>query len=728
MAARALPPELVSLVHHTELNKAGWWNKTIQQLIMSALWLSGEPLSTQRLVDNLRNILHIDIDAIRVGTQVEQMLKAGTLVSLGNGDLKIGEEARRQLERDVKQTDELNARVKARFATILADCCPGLSGDEEWHAFNGEFMQPLIQEIGARTYQLISGMPLDLEKTTRFPAYLQEHPSDQRQGLRAAIVKFLEPRDADVRSFVLRHLNAYFSVEAGALRAETVDSLMRMIEKPPSFKIFVDTNFLLSFLELRDNPSNEAAKSLVGLTRQLAGKALCRFYVSPLTLDEFKSVVEGQRDFLRGLNLPPNLAAVALEVDLSGVARRFIEFSTAAGHPVSAEAYFEPYLLDLVPTLRHKNVEFFNESMDRYSSRQDVIDDILAQLAYEKKRFRERAKSYGQLRHDVVLWHFVHDKRPARVESPIDATHWIVTVDYHYMSFDEFKRRGSRNSVPICLHPTSLIQMLQFWLPRTQEFEEAILDSMRLPLLFQEFDASAEKVSVGILETLARFENADQLPKEVVGHILVNRALRQELALEQDLQRQVDLIKGAVVEETEKIHSQLRATADERDRLAQALEKHQRDIDDLKEQLAESERRTGQMTAATNLHPSPLSQPGSGVGIRHQDTHHAAYFASAAILSLALVFALSLLGLVWWRPTFGIWRTGVVIWSLSLVLWAILVNRLGERNEVVKSRVAFQKFVRYRKELFAVIGFALLWDLFEFVKGLIVDWGSRLLR
>jgi hypothetical protein len=74
MAIHALPADLVSLVHHTELNKAGWWNKTVQQLVLSVLWLSDEALTTQDLVDRFRDTLHIDVDPTRVGTQVEQML------------------------------------------------------------------------------------------------------------------------------------------------------------------------------------------------------------------------------------------------------------------------------------------------------------------------------------------------------------------------------------------------------------------------------------------------------------------------------------------------------------------------------------------------------------------------------------------------------------------------------------------------------------------------------
>jgi hypothetical protein len=732
MTTAPLPSELVALIHHTELNKAGWWNKSIQQLILSVIWISGENLTEHGVIESIQKFFGVEIEHGRVSSQFEQLCSSGSLIRLPNSGYKISESARSKLEGELQQTEDVAARAKSSFVRVFQKLCPALDADEQWKLFHSKLLVPLVREIGARTYQLIAGTELVLEATARFPEFLAAYPAEQRPSLRNAVVSFLDPADDSVRSYVLRHLNAYFCLEAGNLRQETIDSLLDSLQHPPTFKIFVDTNFLLSFLELHENPSNEAAKSLVSLTRQLQGKALCKFYVSPETLDEFKRVVAAQQDFLQGLMLPANLANVALEFDLSGIARRFVEFSRNAGQPISADSYFRPYLTDLIPTLRGKNVDFYNEAMGSYSMRQDIIDDILHQLEYEKRRFGNRAKTYEQLRHDVILWHFAGEKRPARVESPVDATFWIVTVDYHFLGYDSYKRAKQQTPIPICLHPTSLIQLLQFWLPRTRQFEDAILDSLRLPLLFQEFDSSAERVTVKILETLARFEKVDQLSGEVVSSILVNEALRHQIAAEPDVQRQIDLVHGALVEENKRALEHLAATSKEKDRLELTVANKEREIEELRAKLVlhQSEVSPGDQMPSemqardwSGQRAAGSMQAARGIERRHQVAYFAVAWVSLLVLGLVssgfIVFAR--------QPKMGILRVDYVIWSLILIVWVLMVDRMGERNAVVRSWWLFLKLKQFRNWIFGLLGLVIGWQIVEQVGGIVVDWARGLL-
>lgn len=183
----------------------------------------------------------------------------------------------------------------------------------------------------------------------------------------------------------------------------------------------------------------------------------------------------------------------------------------------------------------------------------------------------------------MVLRHFVNDKRPAYIESPIDATCWILTVDFRLIGFDEHKQKHSKSKVPLCIHPTSLIQLLQFWVPRTKEFEEAMLGSLRLPFLFQDFDVEGEKTSLKILKGIGRFEGSEGLSQDTITHVMFNDGLRSRLKTEHSEEAEIALIRDALVEE-------MRLRAEDEANKAKALEEEVRKRDSDIATLADQKR------------------------------------------------------------------------------------------------------------------------------------------
>ena len=315
------------------------------------------------------------------------------------------------------------------------------------------------------------------------------------------------------------------------------------------FRVFVDTNFLFSILELHDNPSNVAATELNDLIATLKTNSKIRvdLVMTSRTIDEAKQSISTAKTRLAGFPMGANFTQAALRADFSGMTRKYVAERSQRNRELSVSDWFDPYLSDLVPIARSKGVELFNETLDKYATRQDVVDDILAVVEFE--RSRNKPKTYEVVAHDMILWHLVNDRRPAYVESPSDAQDWILTLDYRFIHFDEFKRKQTGSTVPICVHPTSLIQLLQFWVPRTKEFEEAILGSMRLPFLFREFDAEAERTSLRILEGMGRFEGRDDLTEETIQKVMLNDSLRARIALQENENAEVGLIRDALLEE-----------------------------------------------------------------------------------------------------------------------------------------------------------------------------------
>ena len=82
----------------------------------------------------------------------------------------------------------------------------------------------------------------------------------------------------------------------------------------------------------------------------------------------------------------------------------------------------------------------------------------------------------------------------------------------------------------MCLEPSSLIQLFQFWVPSSTQLDEALVGSVRQPLLFLKFDTESEQVTLRILKQLSRFEASKDLDPEVVTEILTNTALRDRLS------------------------------------------------------------------------------------------------------------------------------------------------------------------------------------------------------
>jgi hypothetical protein len=541
-----LPTELVSLIHHVELNKAGWWDRALQRLIVAAIWLSHKPITIQSLSGDLRSAFQLDVDTDKLNIQVEQLFAAGTLVTLPDDSLKITESARKSFLQDVSIAEASEKAVQTKFSELLKIRCQSLDAVKTWQDFDTHLLMPLVGETGANTLHLLSGSGLQVS-TPRINHFLSTYPSEYRESLHAIITDFLDPKDENVRSYILRSLNAHFLVEAATLREDTLRAVTQLADLRPVYNVFVDTNFLFSILSLHANPSNEAATTLQQLIKRLPETIKFKLYVLPPTLEEAKNRLILTKIKIADIPGYSNLTQAALNAHISGIATKFFEERAKSPTFLSSADYFDPYIRDLTTIMRAAGVELFNENMDGYSMKQDVIDDVVEQVDFEEKN-RDRPKSYEAIKHDMILWHFTRDKRPVNVESPIEAKYWIVTIDYRFLAFDGYKRRSINANVPVCLHPTNLIQMLQFWIPRSPEFEEAMLSSMRLPFLFEDFDSVSEKTTLRILDTLGRYEGIADLSTEIVAAITLNEALREKMRVQPSVEKDVKLIRDALIQ------------------------------------------------------------------------------------------------------------------------------------------------------------------------------------
>ena len=544
-----LPTEVTALVHHVELNRAGWWDKAVHRLVLAAVWLSDHTPSTDEIWTILEREFRLNLSKTKLSSALGSLESQGMLIKLPDASYRIPEQQRSIFEKEIADAERVASNAQAFFVTLVTKICADLDAPGVWRTFESEFLTPLINEVGANAYRLIAGeqMVVNKDLADRFLSrFLPEfHPK-----LNELVKVFLDPKKEEVRAYISRMLHARFCVEASGLPEVVIQKLSATVGKQIRFRVFVDTNFLFSLLELHENPSNASARELQNLISQLKSNPQVELFITSRTIDEAKRSIASAKFNLSGIPAGRNFTQAALQVCVSGMAERFLSERLRRGGNLSAEDWFDPYLNDFIPIARGKGIELFNEKLDSYGVRQDVIDDIHLVTEYEKKNFEpNKRKSYEKIAHDMILWHFVTDKRAAYIESPIDAEEWILTVDFRLIGFDEHKQRIKDAKVPLCLHPTSLVQLLQFWVPRTKEFEEAVLGSLRLPFLFQEFDVDAERTSLKILKGLGRFEGSDEISEQTITHVILNEELRSRLKSDQTEEAEIALIRDALVEE-----------------------------------------------------------------------------------------------------------------------------------------------------------------------------------
>lgn len=736
MEIRKLPPELISLVHHIELNKAGWWDKGVEQLLITTVWLSNRSQSIDEIREGLKAAFQIDLDILRVQTHLNKLCSKTVFVCMPDGKFRIAESFLKKYEVDIKEAEALEKDIEETFVKLIIAHCPSLDPKLSWRDFYERFLVPFVREVGANTYRLLSEGGLNISPA-RFERFLKAYPKDVHAGFSEAVKAFLDPNNGNVRSYILRCLNACFFIEASSLTEGTLEALKRFAGSQPAFSILVDTNFLFVLLGLI--PSAGDAKSLVDLMKQLKNKIKVQLYALPTTLDEAKRKLIATKQTLSGVRTSPNIVEAALRMQLGGLHLKFFEESKEHG-PLSAEDYFEPFISDLVSIMRTVGVELYNEDVDAYKTKQAVIDDIMSQLRMEQKRYEQRAKNYDRLEHDMILWHFVRDKRGRTIESPLEAKYWLLTIDYRMLGFDKFKRRISRkrgrdNIIPICIYPTTLVQMLQFWVPRTPQFEEAMLSSMRLPFMYQEFDPVAERVTLDILKVVSRYENVGDLRTETVSAILVNSALRQKMATTKDVEQKAGIIRDALIEQHRNAERQMTALSEElqskeaelnvqvvaRKEQERQLADRNRDIETLEERLRQSQLMSETDKAKLSARIGQLEEA-SNVALQLRVIREEqllfllkSVFVPFVVLTLVIV-GLSIVNLKFLH--WNTWRTTLFTLSVALLLLAILIDFKGVKNEHVKGHHFFGTFQRFRKWLFALIGVILAGVL----GNLIYDW------
>ncbi|MDN2488178.1 hypothetical protein MML63_21350 [Kosakonia sacchari] len=525
MVAKPLSSELVSLINYVELNKSGWWKKATSQIILGYLWESLDNLNEHELHSRIKSDLNIDIPIENISTQIEYLLSKGLILKKEKKYL-LTESTRKELNKKRQSSVEEDSLVENLFKELMINNLPNSDADGYWHDFKNE-LSASIRRIGANTYTFLKSGRL-FKTHDWLSGFLNKYPDSEHQILLKVISEFLNANNEPAKSYILRLLNAYFFVEASQLNKETIKSL-EATRKSKDLKIVLDTNFVFSILGLHENPADESATSLLSLADKV-GNFNVRYYILPTTLEEIRKVVSYQLDSLKRHRYSPHLARAAIVSGMrSSIAAKYFAESAKSDNGVSPDAYFLPFTDGLLQNLESKGIKILEWHTIHYPTDERVVHDQLNLWEKEEKKPEQKRKRYEAIEHDLIFWYSILDHRDGRADSALEETYWGVTIDWSMIQFDQAKRRIQSNKLPVVLHPTNLVQLLQFWVPRDETLESGIMEAIKLPLFFGDFDANDERATIDLIQALSTYKNIDSINVDILSSMLGDKALKQKI-------------------------------------------------------------------------------------------------------------------------------------------------------------------------------------------------------
>ena len=159
-----LSPEIVSLVHHVELSQAAWRDKASQQLVAAQLWLLKEATESSQLVRALADTFGIEATQNNIETALKSLDSEGIVTGISENTVILSEHGLRILGNRLEEAKSIDTKVKGQFAQHFTEFCPQIDVNDAWSRFNDQLLLPIVEDSGARVYELLVGKRSLLER------------------------------------------------------------------------------------------------------------------------------------------------------------------------------------------------------------------------------------------------------------------------------------------------------------------------------------------------------------------------------------------------------------------------------------------------------------------------------------------------------------------------------------------------------------------------------------
>ena len=220
--------KITTLVHHIKLNESGWWEKAVQNIIISTIGYKGNyPQPRNEIIQDAFKEVGKGVDILRLEKQFDKLISKNSLISPSENLWQLSKDVFNEFTTAKENQNEIEERAQQRFESIVKKHSPNTDPIDLWNLFTEKLLFPLVKDIGAKTYEFISiNRSIYIEEHDSFQDFFK-NCNGEKDVVKKIVNEYLSNLTNDTKAYLLKLLNEYFFIEATNLDENTVEEIYK---------------------------------------------------------------------------------------------------------------------------------------------------------------------------------------------------------------------------------------------------------------------------------------------------------------------------------------------------------------------------------------------------------------------------------------------------------------------------------------------------------------------
>lgn len=508
----------------------------LDNLVEHVLYLQTNAVTLDKIPNLIKSQFKLNFEFDETRASVDRLVTKGLVVkNQRNFSLEIRhrvllqKSVNEKIEHERQIFQKLTERIKNQYPQLTQEAIEQIGFDFQ------VFLTNFFLLSGAEAVQLIYGNPKEIGDLIN---KVQKKNIFEFLSVRGETLKKIEQKEfcefvnllSDQEKLYLQDLLdrslQYFTI--------TVDKKCEALLTADfaDWNLFVDTNFIYNLLGLNSS-SSISKKRNIERVLELGRKANIKFFVSPVTLEEFIISVSRARELLLGERISRKLYKIA--GDVTGNAILSAYYGAYEQQNISPRDFLAKIdnIKDVLKSYSIEKKTDYSQSIKGTKEFNDTVNKLISLTG----------KPQGIAEHDAFHYLLILKLRSREGADITFRTNksWFLTYDGLLAPFD---REVRKSEIPFCIRPYQLRQILRPLFSRVDDFEDVFIDFVTEPVA-RAFPTVSTDIAMNVLARVTYFEKefGIQDSPELATKILTNQYFINQLyELRTDESKQIKLI------------------------------------------------------------------------------------------------------------------------------------------------------------------------------------------